>query len=314
MSMDLLMETKHSPNDSFYLRPLQVVSSGSNRYRNLAFVGSGGNGTTFKVVCEKGEYCGVEFALKVFYRVSDQERRRRFLNEAKVLQRLNHPGIIKLFDQGVYTTKRESYPFMLVEYIPNSMRDILVGPDRPPLQTIRFALQVLSALDNIHTSKNPIVHRDIKPENILIFGDVAKLADFGLFREILSGTDDEQPVSPTTKPAMPIRYRTPDLIKAYLEKIPPTVASDIYQFGLVLYEMCTGWNPQKQVQNVLDPIEISPLRPINWRRGADIVQLVTEMIDEEPVNRPTAAQCISRLMDIYLELQQSHIDLFNTTA
>lgn len=313
MSLELLVETNHPKDDSFYLRPLQAVSSGSNRYRNLAFVGSGGSGTTFKVVCETGEYCGVEFALKVFYRVSDQDRRRRFLNEAKVLQRLNHPGIIKLFDQGVYTTKRESYPFMLVEYIPNSMRDVLNGPDRSPLQTIRFALQVLSALNHIHSQKNPIVHRDIKPENILVFGDVAKLADFGLFREILSDVD-EQPVSPTTKPAMPIRYRTPDLINAYIEKKPPTVASDIYQFGLVLYEMCTGWNPQKQVQNVLDPIEITPLRPINWRRGSDIVQLVSNMIADEPEDRPTAEECISKLMEIYLDLQQNHVDLFNTTA
>ncbi|WP_196426908.1 serine/threonine protein kinase [Paenibacillus validus] len=303
-------------DEFFFLKPLQLVTSEDSRYRCLSFVGKGGNGATFKVVCEKGKYEGIEFALKVFYRVSDLERRRRFLREAGMLASLSHPSIIRLFDRGVYKTRRNSYPFMIVEFIPSSIRDLLSmsGGALAPLRAIRCGLQILNALNYIHTLASPIVHRDIKPENILVANDFVKLADFGLFREILSESTDRV-VGPTTGPAMPVRYRTPDLIQAAIDGTPPTTASDIYQVGLVLYEMCTGWNPQKQVlpKDILSPIEISPLR-ISWTKGDEIVQLISEMLSPEPSMRPTASECISRLMEIYLFLQKSHVDLFNTTA
>lgn len=231
-----------------------------------------------------------------------------------MLGTLNHPGIIKLFDQGVYRTFKNIYPFMVVEFIPASMKDIMSGTILPPLRALRYGLQILNALEYIHTNKNPIIHRDIKPENILVSGDTVKLADFGLFREIISTTNDLT-VAPTTGPAMPVRYRTPDLIKAAINGTHPTTASDIYQFALVLYEMSTGWNPQKQVaaDKILSPIEISPMR-INWKRGSDIVDLIEQMLSDAPENRPNASECRSKLMEIYLDIQMSHVELYNTTG
>ncbi|MED4728641.1 serine/threonine-protein kinase [Aneurinibacillus migulanus] len=302
-------------NDKFYLKNLQRISSNSQFfYRNIKYVGRGGSGTTFRVVCEKGDYVGSEFALKVFYRVSDNTRRRRFLKEISVLQSLNHPGIIKLFDLGTYNARENNYPFMIVEFIPDSIRDLLTKGEISRLKAIRVGLQVLSALNYIHTREKPIIHRDIKPENILVSDDLVKLADFGLIREFEEGvTESDGAVAPTKVPAMPFRYRTPDLIKHHVDNVPPTTASDIYQFGLVLYELLTGWNPQKPTVNILDPIELTSLR-IQGLEGDKLVTLIEHMLQEKPGDRPTAAECNERLMEIYLSIQQKNVELYGITG
>ncbi len=291
--------------DRFFLNHLQIVNAESGRYCNHRFLGRGGNGTAFLVTCVEGPNEGMQFALKVFHKVSDARRREAFLGEIRHLRACDHPAIVRVYDEGTFTTQHHTYPLAVMEYIPLTARHLLVRREIGLLRAIRIALNCLSALRCIHTATSPLVHRDIKPENILINEVAAKLADFGLVKVLEDVEQEERPedaLEGTQWPGMPFRYRTPELVRrANGEDIELTTASDIYQFGTVFYELITSFNPQKKPNRILDPIEID-MRDIGGALGPDLTRLVRDMLQDDPAVRPTAAECLQRLGRIHLDL------------
>jgi eukaryotic-like serine/threonine-protein kinase len=114
--------------DSFFLNHLQSIKADGAWYLNQHFIGRGGNGTTFLVTCTSGFNRGVQFALKVFHKISDDKRRARFLDEVRHYRTLSHPSIIKVHDEGTFTVRhRETgkvhreYPFAIVDYVPTNL-------------------------------------------------------------------------------------------------------------------------------------------------------------------------------------------------
>jgi serine/threonine-protein kinase len=177
--------------DYFYLQHLQSVRTDTAQYYNQRFIGRGGNGTAFLVTCSSGRFAGVQMALKVFHKLSDSTRRRAFLEEIRLLRGFDHPAIIRVYDEGEYSAHGQTYPFVLVEYLPLTVRHLLVAHEIDRLRAIRIAMNCLSALCCMHNASPPLVHRDIKPENILISQSGAKLADFGLAMAIDQDDVDE---------------------------------------------------------------------------------------------------------------------------
>ena len=84
------MERQEDIRDGFYLEAFQSVKSNDSAwYQNIQFIGKGGNGVTFYVLCTGGKYRGQHFALKVLYRISSEERRNRFRQEVDFLKKQN---------------------------------------------------------------------------------------------------------------------------------------------------------------------------------------------------------------------------------
>ena len=81
-------------------------------------LGTGGNAVTFLMICTSGPHSGLLFALKIFRKLSQPERRKRFLEEVNFLKNCSHPSIMRVFDQGVFTASDEDYPFVVAEYLP----------------------------------------------------------------------------------------------------------------------------------------------------------------------------------------------------
>jgi beta-lactam-binding protein with PASTA domain/serine/threonine protein kinase len=155
----------------------------------------------------------------------------RFNREAKAAARLNHRGVVAVFDQG----QDRDVTYLVMEYVPGqTLRDVMrAEAPMTPERSLGILADVLVALSAAHAAG--IVHRDIKPENVLITpdGDV-KVADFGLARAVSNAT---------TAPGGPligtVSYIAPEIVTGE----GSDTRSDVYACGAMLFEMLTGSKP-----------------------------------------------------------------------
>lgn len=159
----------------------------------------------------------------------------RFVREARVLARLNHPHIVTIHDFG----QREGLHYLIMEYVDGvSLREVLQTGRMAPAEALRIIPPLCEALQYAH--EEGIVHRDIKPENILVDrkGRV-KIADFGLAR--LAGRDSENlNLTGTRQVVGTPRYMAPEQMQG-ARAVDHRV--DLYSLGVVFYEMLTGEVP-----------------------------------------------------------------------
>ena len=94
---------------------------------------------------------GIQFALKVFHKISDDRRRQRFLDEVRHYRTLSHPSIIRVYDEGTYKAGEREYPFAVVDFVPTNLEKRLGNglPQITRLEVVRYVFSVTSAF---HTS------------------------------------------------------------------------------------------------------------------------------------------------------------------
>lgn len=261
-------------------------------YRNVQILGIGGNSITFLVFCTSGENKGIPFALKVFRAITMQERKDKFLEERDFLeQRCSHPAIMQVYDTGVFVADGDEYPFVVAEYLPLTLTQVIRGQTASMVRKIAYSLQLLSALRYLHSLARPVIHRDVKPSNIFIKGDACVLGDFGLMMFAdMEEEVDRAVFKESMKPGMPFYYRTPDLIAYANNQSNLTIASDVFQLGLVLAHLFTGRNPAKRPENDdhLAPLEMEPLGDIGGELSGGIAALITRMLQADPNQRESA--------------------------
>ena len=187
-------------------------------YQIESCLGAGGMGTVYRAIDTR---LGRVVALKVAAsRYSD-----RFAREAQAIATLNHPHICTLYDVGSN--------YLVMEFIEGSTlaAEIAKNP-LPPERVCLYGAQIAEALAEAHA--RGIVHRDLKPANIMLTRHGVKVLDFGLAR-IAAGTRITEAGVVMGTPA----YMSPEQI----EGREPTSATDLFSFGLVLYEMASGHLP-----------------------------------------------------------------------
>ena len=294
-------------NDEVELDFKQGIQANSGGwYDNLQYLGRGGSAVTWLMLAKSGPFKGTPFAVKIFRRVSKPERRESFINEMTFLRVCNHPGIMRTFDEGVY---REDHPFVVAEYLPQTLGKLMRAGTSSMVEKLSFMLQLLSTLDYLATLPTPVVHRDIKPQNVFVKGGACVLGDFGLMKH-LNGSQEDSPddvLKHSVGPGMPFFYRTPDQVAYLRNEAELTVASDVFQLGLLAAELFTGWNPEKRVEHdkFRSDVELWPLRFVPGSSGGMIAGLIRNMLVFDPSIRPTAGVLFDQWRGVFLQVASS---------
>lgn len=253
------------------------------RYAVRARIARGGMATVYRALDERLDR---EVAIKVMHPglADDEDFARRFTREARSAARLNHHGIVQVFDQG----QHEGVVFLAMEFVPGrTLRDLM--RERGAMsatQALDLLEPVLDALAAAHRAG--IVHRDVKPENVLLADDGrVKVADFGLARAVDAGTAHSQ----TGVLFGTVSYLAPEQV----ERGVADARSDVYAAGVVLFEMLTGGKPfagdtavQIALQHVSSRVPAPSSRAAGIAPALDrLVQLATA---RDPDDRPADAR------------------------
>lgn len=211
-------------------------------YQIVEKLGEGGMGVVFKALDSHLERFVALKTLRSGLAEND-ERKKRFALEAKSASALNHPSIIHIYDIG----KANDVDFIAMEYVQGKTLDQLIGPKGlPSRDALKYAIQVADALDAAHGAG--IVHRDLKPGNVMVTErGVVKVLDFGLAK-LTERASAPDPLYPDRTVSLHLTQTMEGTLvgsPAYMspeqaEGAPLDARSDIFSFGLVLYEMATG--------------------------------------------------------------------------
>lgn len=198
-----------------------------------AVAGHGGMGTVYRAHRDDGD--GRPVAVKVLH-AGDPARRARMQEEFRLLGRIEHPALVRLFDFGYLEDER---PYFIMEWIdgaPLSPADIRDNDhiDNARLATLVYELS--AALAFIHSQQ--VVHGDLKPANILADHGRPRLMDFGLGTLLGDGADGTGTAAGAGLSGT-LEYLAPERIRGE----PPSPASDLYALGCVLFELVTGAPP-----------------------------------------------------------------------
>lgn len=229
-------------------------------YRLIRKLGRGGMGQVFLGVRDDEAFKRY-VAVKVIRRGMDTDDiLKRFRVERRILASLNHPGIAQLLDGGATD---DGVSYFVMEYVDGDPITKYCDENRLSLpDRLRLFQKVCAAVHYAH--QNLIVHRDLKPSNILVTkdGDV-KLLDFGIAKFLNPDlTGYTLPMTREEQRVMTPEYASPEQVRGN----SLTTASDVYQLGVLLYELLTGHRPftfQTRVQGEIEKIilEQAPEKP-----------------------------------------------------
>jgi hypothetical protein len=260
-------------------------------YRVVEKIGAGGMGEVYRAHDERLER---DVALKVLPTgtLADASARKRFRKEALTLSRLNHPHIATVHDFDT----QDGVDFLAMELVEGkTLAERLTQGSLPEKEIARLGAQIADALQEAH--EQGIVHRDLKPGNIkLTAKGQVKILDFGiakLLRPVSEGATTETFTEPRGI-AGTLPYMAPEQLLGE----PVDARSDLYSFGVVLYEMATGQRPfEEKLSTALSDAILHrappPLRTVNRRISAGLENIILKCLEKDPEHRYQSAKELS---------------------
>jgi Tol biopolymer transport system component len=269
-------------------------------YRIEAVLGRGGMGTVYRAIDTKlHRSVAIKFLSSA---LADAQARRRFQQEAETASALNHPHIVTVHDVG----ERDGEQYLVSELIDGgTLNDWLAAThDRPWRQTVEMLVGVADAIAAAH--RVGIVHRDIKPGNILIGKNgYAKLADFGLAKLLDDGAQ-RAPAAESRSRAAPtgvgvvvgtVAYMSPEQAAGR----PLDERTDVFSFGVVLYEALAGRRPFEASNDLelLKTIAHGAPPPLPAQVPESVRAIVDKALEKDPAER------YQHMQDLVVDLRRA---------
>lgn len=288
-----------------------------NHYRTVSKIGAGGMGEVYLAQDTKLDR---KVALKILPAdlAANQDRMRRFVQEAKAAAALNHPNIATIHEIG----ESDGVNFIAMEFIEGTtLREKIHQKQTDLRKLLRYLQHVAEGLAKAHAGG--IVHRDLKPDNIMITRDGhAKILDFGLAKLI-----EQQPVtggdsSEVATAVMP-QHSTPGTVMGTFGYMSPEQAqgktkeidqrSDIFSFGCILFEAATGKKPfeGESIIKSLHMVVYEPAPPIadfNPSAPAELQRIVRRCLAKDPDER------YQSIKEVAIELKELRRELEGAVA
>ena len=267
-------------------------------YKIVEGIGKGGMGMVFQAIDTR---LGRTVALKV---ISDLrgagDEKIRFFREAKAASALNHPNIVTIYE---YDTDHE-VDFIAMEYIRGKTLHAVLAAERPPIETLLgYAVQAARAVAAAHTAG--IVHRDLKTKNIMVTEQgTVKVLDFGLAKQTGIGGPETQSGAVLGTPA----YMSPEQAKGQ----PADYRSDIFSFGVILYEMACGQRPfggPDLPSTLYAVVHHDPLAPdkVNPTVPSRLARLIARCLSKNPEDRPESVEVVCRELVAVIETSAADV-------
>ena len=246
-------------------------------------------------------------ALKVLQTELAQSRDtvRRFLREVALAHSVTHRNVVRIYDTG----EEDGLPFFTMEYLRGKTLEELLGdPETGLAEPIDFdeirtiALDVLDAMRSAH--RVGVIHRDLKPSNVILTHRGAIVMDFGVagIEEVAEHSPNAASIRSLVRTETGTIFGSPAYMAPELwEGAPATVQSDLYAFGVMLYQMVSGRLPYdgSSPAAYLAQLNAAPPRPLrHWRRDTPwkLVRLIERCMAQEPERRPTSAEAAANLL------------------
>jgi serine/threonine-protein kinase len=262
-------------------------------YRIVAEIGRGGQGVVFKAWDQKAERF-VALKMVLVGGVAFAEAARRFLDEGRAAARLNHRGLVTIYEVNEY----EGRLYFTMELVTGGSLEDHLGSG--PMRCRRAAEIVQAAARAIHHAhQHQLIHRDLKPANILL--DEAgqpRVTDFGLAKRL----DGDAGQTETGAILGTLGYLPPEQAQA---KKDVGRAADVYGLGAVLYALLTG-RPPFQAGNVLDTLAQvihhapAPPRLLNPTIDRDLETICLKCLEKDPAARYPSAEELAADLGRYL--------------
>ncbi len=256
-----------TPSPTVAFTPGEIVGE---RYRIAGLLGRGGMGEVYRADDLK---LGQAVALKFLPRAlaDDPAARERFHGEVRLARQVSHPHVCRVYDIG----ELDGRPFLSMEYVDGEdLATLLRRIGRlPPAKAVEIARQLCAGLAAAH--EKGVLHRDLKPANVMVDGHGrARITDFGL---AVGG--DDAPGGFAGTPA----YMAPERLAGG----PATVRSDLYELGLVLYELFTGKHAFAEDRPASRPLTHPSMHTSDMDPAAE--RAILRCLELQPEKRPRSA-------------------------
>ncbi len=248
------------------------------------FIAAGNWGIVYRVTQKGGD--GRSFALKILKLLDpSQEVRQRFIQEARTMARLTHPGIVKVYDAGVISEML----WFVMDYLegPN-LKEVFDDSGALSLkESLRVLKRLCSAVSYAHSES--ILHRDLKPDNVIMAdGTRPVLTDFGLAKDVGSSLNLTQEGQRIGTPL----YMAPELL---LDSDKANARSEVYSLGAILYQCLTGKVPfqAKSMFELVDKIEEGKMPSLSKacpKAPKKLEKLIKRVLHKDPAKRPATVK------------------------